>query len=135
MSGVAVRESLTVPALPAQVRAARAFVREALGAGHPCAGDAVLLVSELVTNSVRHSSSAVPGGRVTVTVMVTAGGGTVRVAVAERAGDGVPVLPPDDGVEGEGEGSRGMRLVEAVASSWGYERGGGTATMWFELQR
>jgi hypothetical protein len=94
VSGVAVRESLTVPALPAQVRAARAFVQEALGPGHPCAGDAVLLVSELVTNSVRHSGSAVAGGRVTVTVMVTAGGWTVLVAVADRAGDGVPVLPP-----------------------------------------
>jgi len=88
---------------------------------------------ELVTNSVRHSGSAVPGGRVTVTVMVTARRGTVRVAVADRAGGGVPVLRPVGG--GEGEGSRGLLLVEAVASRWGYERGGGTATTWFELQR
>jgi two-component sensor histidine kinase len=87
---------------------------------------------ELLTNSVRHSGSAVPGGHVTVTVTVTAGRGAVRVAVADRAGAGVPVLLPDEG--GEAEGSRGMRLVEAVASRWGYERGGGTATTWFELQ-
>lgn len=35
---------------------------------------AVLLVSELVTNSVRHSGSAVPGGQVTVTVVTGEGG-------------------------------------------------------------
>jgi two-component sensor histidine kinase len=129
VSGVAVRESLTVAAVPAQVRAARAFVENVLGPGHPFAGDTALLVSELVTNSVRHSGSAVPGGRVTVTVAVMAGGGTVRVAVADQAGDGVPLLLPEGA-----EGSRGMRLVEAVASRWGYERGDGTATTWFEIQ-
>jgi hypothetical protein len=30
--------------------------------------------------------------------------------------------------------SQGIRLVEAVASRWRYERGAGTATTWFELQ-
>jgi hypothetical protein len=35
---------------------------------------------------------------------------------------------------GEAEGSRGLRLVEALASRWGYERGGGGLAMtWFEL--
>jgi len=38
-----------------------------LGESHPDADVAVLLASELVTNSVLHSGSTVPGGVVTVT--------------------------------------------------------------------
>jgi hypothetical protein len=59
---------------------------------------------ELVTNSVRHSGSAVPGGLVTVTV--AARGEGARIEVTDRSGDSVPVLHPADG-GGEAEGSRG----------------------------
>ena len=89
----------------------------------------MLLLSELATNSVRHSGSAVAGGQVTMTVLVD--GYTVRVAVADRSGPGVPVLVPDAGAEAGG--SRGMRLVDALADRWRYERGGGRAITWFEL--
>ena len=65
---------------------------------------AVLLASELVTNSVRHSGSAVPGGRVTVSV--AAGQGGVRVGVADHSGESTPVLRP--AALEDGEGSRGM---------------------------
>ena len=64
-----------------------------------------------------------------VTVVVCDAG--VRVEVTSRKADGVPVLRrPDD----EAEGSRGLRLVEELAVRWGYERGGGQATTWFELR-
>ena len=70
------------------------------------------------------------GGAVTVTVAAWAAG--VRVEVVGRKADGVPVLRrPDD----EAEGSRGLRLVEELAVRWGYERGDGQATTWFELRR
>ena len=92
-------------ALPEQVRVARGFVAGVLGPSHGCADVAMLLASELVTNSVRHSGSAVPGGIVTVTV--TAGGRAVRVEVTDRGGDGAPVLRP---VAGAAEGSRGCVL-------------------------
>jgi anti-sigma regulatory factor (Ser/Thr protein kinase) len=131
MSEAAVPESVTISALPEQVRVARAFAAEALGPSHPHVHLALLLVSELVTNSVRHSGSAVPGGQVTVTV--AAGGRDVRVAVTDRSADGVPVLL--SAVDGDTEGSRGMRLVDALATQWGYERGGGLATTWFELRQ
>jgi anti-sigma regulatory factor (Ser/Thr protein kinase) len=129
MSEVAVPQSVTIPAVPEQVRVARAFVAGVLGESHPHADVALLLASELVTNSVRHSGSAVPGGFVTVTV--AAGDDGVRVEVTDRSGDGVPVLQSAD--RGEAEGSRGMRLVDALAARWGYQRGGGLATTWFEL--
>jgi anti-sigma regulatory factor (Ser/Thr protein kinase) len=62
------------------VRVARAFVAGVLGESHPHANVAVLLASELLINSVRHSGSAVPGGLVTVAVAVGERG--VRAACA-----------------------------------------------------
>lgn len=56
--------------MPERVGLARAFVAGVVGQSHPDADVAVLLASELVTNSVRHSGSAVPGGLVTVAVAV-----------------------------------------------------------------
>ena len=52
--------------------------------------------------------------------------------MAERAGPGVPVLVADAGAEAGG--GRGMRLVDALAARWGYERGGGQAVTWFEVR-
>ena len=128
MSGADVRESVTIAALPEQVRVARGFVAGVLGPSYGHADVAVLLASELVTNSVRHGGSAVPGGLVTVTVMTRGEG--VRVEVADCGAGGVPVPGP---AACEAEGGRGLRLVEALADRWGYERGGGRAVTWFEL--
>jgi anti-sigma regulatory factor (Ser/Thr protein kinase) len=113
MAGVAVRESMTFAGRPDQVREARAFVGRLLGPSHPSRDVAVLLVSEMVTNSLLHGGSGSgPGEAVTVTVVVWAVG--VGVEVAGRKADGVPVLRrPDD----EAEGSRGLRMVEELAVS------------------
>lgn len=127
----AVPESMTIPAVAGQVREARAFVARVLGPAHPHVSLALLLCSELVTNSVLHSGSAVPGGVVTVTVV--AGEKVVRVKVTDRIGDGVPFLPSAASAGGDAEGGRGMRLLDALSARWGYERGGGFATTWFEL--
>jgi len=132
MSEAAVAESVTIAAVPERVGLARAFVAAVVGESHPCSDLAVLLVSELVTNSVRHSGSAVPGGLVTVSVAADEGG--IRVEVTDRSGGGTPVLMPAALVDGEAEGSRGMGLVDACAAQWGYWRGGGSSTTWFELQ-
>jgi hypothetical protein len=69
-----------------------------------------------------------------VTVTVVAGDEVVRVEVTDRCGDGVPVLPSAAApADGEAEGSRGLWLVDALSARWGYQRGGGLATTWFEL--
>ncbi len=86
MARVAVRESVTLAGRAERARAARAFVSEVLGPGHPCADAAVLLVSERFSNSIRHSRSGAPGE--TVTVAVISGDGTVRVEVTDRPGGG-----------------------------------------------
>ena len=85
-----------------------------LGPGHPCGETAVLLVSELFGNSVRHSGSGDPGE--TVTVAVRAADSTVRVEVTDRGGPGVPEL----GTAGrDAEGGRGLQLVAGLAARWG----------------
>ncbi|HTU05883.1 MAG TPA: ATP-binding protein [Trebonia sp.] len=89
MARVAVRESATLAGRAGGAGACRrAFVREMLGPGHPCGDVAVLLVSEVFGNRVRHSGSGAPGA--TVTVAVIAGDRTIRVEVTDRAGPRTP---------------------------------------------
>src|ERR1700744_4040363 len=78
--------SVAIPAAPEQVRAARAFVAGALGESCAQANVALLLASELVTNSVEHSGSAVAGGVVTVTVAARDGLSGSRSPTAEGTG-------------------------------------------------
>src|SRR5258705_11149525 len=58
--------SLTIAGRTKNVAEARAFLGRTLGDTHPCADEAVLLCSELVTNAMLHSESGQPGGTVTV---------------------------------------------------------------------
>ena len=87
-----------------------------------------LLVSELVTNSVRHAGLS-PGDRIEVRVELTAA--AVRVEVAD-AGPGFdpevhsPTIYQDSGW--------GLYLVGQVSDRWGVESGGPTC-VWFELDR
>ena len=128
MSGAPVRETVTLAGRAERVRAARAFVSEVLGPGHPRRDDAVLLVSEVFGNSVRHSGSGAPGE--TVTVAVRAGDGMVRVEVTDRAGPRTPKLRP---AGRDAEGGRGLQLVAGLAARWGTRRRGGRLVTWFEL--
>jgi serine/threonine-protein kinase RsbW len=89
---------------------------------------AALLVSEIFSNSVRHSGSGAAGG--TVTVAVRAGDGVVRVEVTDRAGPGKPELRP---ASRDAEGGRGLQLVAGLAAQWGWRRRGGRMVTWFEL--
>jgi serine/threonine-protein kinase RsbW len=124
-----VRRSLTVPGRPEQAAAARQFAARALGPRHPHAETAVLLVSELVTNSLRHSASSGDGGTITITV-ITGPGELVRVEVTDDGAATVPMVQP---ACGEDEGGRGMQLVSALASAWNCRREGSRTTTWFEL--
>jgi hypothetical protein len=108
--------------------ACRPLVSEVLGPGHPCEDVAVLLVSEIFGNSVRHSGSGADGE--TVTVAVRTRDGIVRVEVTGRAGPGTPRLRP---AGHDAEGGRGLQLVAALAARWGARRRGGRMVVWFEL--
>ena len=128
MTEAAVRESVTVAGRAERARVARTFVGGVLGPGHLCGEVAVLLVSELFSNSLRHSGSGVSGG--TVTVAVTAGGRIVRVEVTDRGAPGVPELRP---ANCDAEGGRGLRLVSELAARWGWRQCSERTVTWFEL--
>jgi len=129
MTRATVRESVRVAGRGERARVVRAFVGAVLGPGHPCGTDAALLTSELFGNSVRHSSSGLPGQTVTVTVMARAG--VVRVEVTDRSGPGVPELRP---AGEDAEAGRGLGLVAQLAARWGWRRRGGQTVTWFEIQ-
>jgi anti-sigma regulatory factor (Ser/Thr protein kinase) len=65
-AGTTIRACLTIPGQPEQVHAAREFVETALGADRPYTFAGVLLTSELVTNSMLHSNSRLPGQTITI---------------------------------------------------------------------
>jgi anti-sigma regulatory factor (Ser/Thr protein kinase) len=92
---------------------------------HGAVEDVKLLVSELVTNAVRHPRRS---GQIEVTLEL--GRARVRVEVADP-GDGFrkPRIgaPPPDAL-----GGRGLLIVDRVASKWGVSAGRPTR-VWFEL--
>lgn len=81
--------------------------------------DVLLVVSELVSNSVRHGSSDDIG------VKVTSRGGQIRVEVTDE-GPGFDVNDP------RGEGL-GLAIVEKLADRWGMRDGRQKFTVWAEL--
>jgi anti-sigma regulatory factor (Ser/Thr protein kinase) len=119
---------LVINGTPGQVSVARAFVRQVLGSDHPGAERVTLLTSELVTNSVNHSDSRLPGGTVAVTLWV--GADRVLVEVADDGGTTVPALRRDDDL---GESGRGLRLVDAFSLVWDYHRRAACTVTWFEF--
>ncbi|SEN59374.1 Anti-sigma regulatory factor (Ser/Thr protein kinase) [Actinacidiphila rubida] len=90
---------------------------------------AVLLLSELVTNAVRHGH--VRGRHIEVRCVLAPT--VLRVDVSD-AGRGVPVLRQ---AAAEDESGRGLTLVAALATTWGVlpRRHGIGKTVWCEISR
>ena len=87
--------------------------------------DLRLLVSEVVTNSIRH------GGVGPIELRVWVNPRTVRVEVEDRGPGFEPSL--GDGEEDRGSGW-GLLLVERLTARWGVVASA-TTTVWFELER
>jgi serine/threonine-protein kinase RsbW len=121
-----------LPAEVASVPKARRYVRDLLeAAGHAQTEDALLLVSELVTNSVRHSDSGrIPGGR--VSVAVANHDGTLHIDVIDAGSTGHrPRLCLD--VDADSGGGRGLWLVQELATAWGWHETPAGRAVWFQL--
>ena len=86
--------------------------------------DACLLVSELVTNSVRHAGQPL-GAPVRITAIARAA--LLRVAVEDKGDGHVRLRPPDPD-----EGGFGLNLVDRLAARWGSTHEHSTE-VWFEL--
>ncbi|HET7530929.1 MAG TPA: ATP-binding protein [Mycobacteriales bacterium] len=105
---------------------ARAHVSEACrGRLSPEAVEAArLLVSELVTNCVRHAHTM-------ITLAVDCDDRCVAVAVGDD-GEELPVVRDD--VDDDSTGGRGLHLVEALSGEWGVRtRDDGGKVVWFRL--
>jgi anti-sigma regulatory factor (Ser/Thr protein kinase) len=108
---------MTIAGRPERVALVRAFAAAVLGR-HPEGETAVLLLSELATNSIRHSASGQPGQTVTVTVF--SDGDVTHTQVTDRTGTTMPALRP--GNSDAEDGGRGLYLVEVLAARWGLSR-------------
>ena len=91
--------------------------------------DAQLLVSEFVTNSVRHGEL---GAADTVLVRVYLAADSVRLEIVNRGTAGA-VLARHPDLRSRG-GGFGLDLVDRLTASWGVRRDGGTS-VWFEMGR
>ncbi|MEU3877330.1 MULTISPECIES: ATP-binding protein [Streptomyces] len=113
------------PAEAGAVRTARTLVRDTL---HEWGLDAVvdvtvLLVSELVTNSLRHATGPI-GLR-----MYSHAGPSLLVEVS----DPLPDPPRERAADTDDEGGRGLQLVASASRRWGTRPGNQGKTVWFEL--
>jgi transcriptional regulator with XRE-family HTH domain/anti-sigma regulatory factor (Ser/Thr protein kinase) len=117
--------SRTFLATPDRVREARQFLTGILDGG-PATDDAVLCLSELVTNACLHSDSHEPGGKYTVCAQLN--DGTLKVEVSDSGGPWTWSDYPDE------QHGRGLLIVAQLAQAWG--RTGDAAsgwTVWYEI--
>ncbi|OON81343.1 ATP-binding protein [Streptomyces tsukubensis] len=118
------RAAWTFPADPGVVRRARGLVRDQLAEWElGGVGDVtVLLVSELVTNSLRYAS-----GPIVLCLVRTSDALLVEVS------DPLPDLPCERVAGHEDESGRGIQLVARSARRWGTRTTSCGKTVWFEL--
>lgn len=110
------------PASPDQVGIVRRWAATRHHDGHPAHDDCALLVSETFTNAVRYSS----GDQVEVSVFGDAR--AMRVEVVDGGGQTLPHYRDDPC----GEGGRGLPIMRALASDWGFDRlETGQLRVWF----
>jgi len=118
---------MSFPAAPAAATTARCEVTRRLSprVAANALEDVRLLLTELVTNALRHSAVR-PEDEIGVRAEVA--DGTVRIEVHDPGRDG-DVQPRTPGARG---GGYGLFLVDRLTNRWGVERGEGT-TVWAEL--
>jgi anti-sigma regulatory factor (Ser/Thr protein kinase) len=92
-------------------------------------GDVRLLVSELVTNALRHAGLS-DDERIALAVGVT--DTAVRVEVTDHGRGFDPSAVPSDPEAAEGWG---LYLVATLSDRWGAESDEGATRVWFELDR
>jgi anti-sigma regulatory factor (Ser/Thr protein kinase) len=112
--------ALHLSAVPDAAGEARTFVRSVLRE-HPRIEDALLSVSELVTNAVRHG----PAGE-ELEILIDRHESAIRVSVHQRAGSFRV-----DRSHRTGLGGLGLMIVEKVSDAWGVDNQSGA---WFEIQ-
>jgi serine/threonine-protein kinase RsbW len=114
------------PAVPEQVRDARQFLATILD-GRSEADDALLCLSELVTNAIVHSKSGKPAGQIAVRAQLH--GSHLRVEVTDQGGPWTAHLSDPAGLHG-----RGLVILSRLVDAWGRIGNPTTGwTVWFEM--
>jgi anti-sigma regulatory factor (Ser/Thr protein kinase) len=91
------------------------------------ASDAGLVISELISNALRHATP-LPG--CTFRVAWRLGDDSVEIAVSDGGG---PTVPAVNDPVGSAVGGRGLGIVERLSLRWGVSDTGGVTTVWAQL--
>lgn len=102
---------------PSLSRAKLAGIKPSL---EPRYEDVLLVVSELVSNSVRHTDTD------DIDIRVESNNGHVRVEVSDCGPGFTSATPRRDGL--------GLTIIERLADKWGVEPSDGGFTVWAELK-
>jgi anti-sigma regulatory factor (Ser/Thr protein kinase) len=121
--------ALELPAEPHSAKVARDVVAGLDGHLGDVFGDVVLVISELVTNSVRHAG--LDAGE-PVQLSVGLDDDTVRVAVRDPGPGFKPPSAPSDPAH---IGGWGLVLVDQLAQRWGVDHDGEANVVWCELKK
>jgi anti-sigma regulatory factor (Ser/Thr protein kinase) len=113
----------------APLRARRSVLSQLTGQlAETGAAELALIISELVTNSVRHANV---GPHQILTVECATLSDRLRVTVTDP---GSRLEPQPRSPDHLAPGGYGLRIVEALSSAWGVMRGpDGTTSVWCEL--
>ncbi|WEV77474.1 ATP-binding protein [Janibacter cremeus] len=110
-----------------RIRQAVALDLAARGVDEEIVGEAELVTTELVTNSLRH---ATPLADRTVRIHWKARGNSVEIEVSDGGSDTQPV-PAARAVWATS--GRGLRIVRSIAHEWGVQRDEKQTTVWAAL--
>lgn len=119
-----------LPSTPASVSIARKQLTadlSAAGVYEEAAGDAALVISELLSNSIKHAWP-LPGEQVRAAWMVD--DGSVEVEVSDGGG---PTRPRQDFPPVSALGGRGLGIVERLSDDWGIRADETGQTVWAVL--
>lgn len=116
---------LPLPAGPESARLARSALRntiEGWNIADPI-DDALLIVSELVTNAFRYGTGP-------LVLHLTVEDGYLVIGVQDSDPAGTPSLKDVPDTQPDG---RGLKLISAIASHWGWDQANGMKIVWAQI--
>lgn len=122
--------AVALPAVPESIPRSREILESLRGElDESLLDDLRLIVSELVTNSIRHAGlrSGEP-----IDLEVTVDKATIRLELRDR---GRGFEPPDAPVSLFQESGWGLFLVSQLTDRWGVSTRGGVTRVWIEIRR
>ncbi|MDL4770726.1 ATP-binding protein [Actinomadura xylanilytica] len=116
---------------PSEAKAARRWLNDLIGSAHPAQTDAALLLTEALSNAIKHTTST------KIEVRATTDGSHLHIDVIDEGAATVPHVrrhsdAPDNETALDG---RGLLLIETLATDYGFQRltPGPGLRFWFSL--